>query len=166
MAINLHRSTVIVATLLVGALVLTGCRSKSRDGVVQVDENDAAMNAAITKARATVNQFSQALNRPKPNQRGFSVKKAFNQSGKIEHMWLNDVEFDGKQFVGFLANDPRSVRNLKRGDRVTAAPNEISDWMYIENNRLMGGYTIRVLRDKLSTKERADFDRSMDFKID
>jgi uncharacterized protein YegJ (DUF2314 family) len=38
--------------------------------------------------------------------------------------------------------------------------------MYVENNKLVGGYTIRVLRDGLSASERADFDKEFPFKID
>ena len=38
--------------------------------------------------------------------------------------------------------------------------------MYVDHGKLVGGYTLRVLRDGLSPAERAEFDRSIPFKID
>jgi uncharacterized protein YegJ (DUF2314 family) len=38
--------------------------------------------------------------------------------------------------------------------------------MYIDKGRLKGGFTIRVMRDKMSAKERADFDKNVPFKLD
>ena len=37
--------------------------------------------------------------------------------------------------------------------------------MYVDHGVLVGGYTIRVLRDRLSGVERAEFDRNLPFKI-
>ena len=43
--------------------------------------------------------------------------------------------------------------------------NEISDWMYIKNSVLHGGYTIRLLRDRMTEEERKEFDASIEMKI-
>jgi uncharacterized protein YegJ (DUF2314 family) len=42
----------------------------------------------------------------------------------------------------------------------------ISDWMYVHEGRLVGGYTIRVMRDRLSPAERLRFDQGLPFKIE
>jgi uncharacterized protein YegJ (DUF2314 family) len=49
---------------------------------------------------------------------------------------------------------------------VKTAKNEISDWMYVENKKLIGGYTIRVLRDNMPPEERREFERSVPFTLD
>lgn len=36
----------------------------------------------------------------------------------------------------------------------------ISDWMIIEDNKLIGGYTIKNLRNKMTEEERKAFDGS------
>jgi uncharacterized protein YegJ (DUF2314 family) len=63
-------------------------------------------------------------------------------------------------------NDPDTVKNVKIGQKVSIEPSKISDWMFVENGKLVGGYTIRVLRDTMSAGERAEFDKSAGFVID
>lgn len=67
--------------------------------------------------------------------------------------------YDGERFAGTLSNIPADVPGLEHGQRVVVALNEISDWMVVDNGRLIGGYTIRVFRDRLSDQERSEFDR-------
>jgi hypothetical protein len=38
--------------------------------------------------------------------------------------------------------------------------------MYVENRKLVGGETLRVLRDTATPAERADFDKSVPFSIE
>ena len=61
---------------------------------------------------------------------------------------------------------PEKIRSVRMGQRVTVAPAKISDWMYVENRRLVGGHTLRVLRDALTPAERADFDASVPFVVE
>jgi uncharacterized protein YegJ (DUF2314 family) len=148
-------------------LTLAGCGTKApTDGVIHVADDDPGMNAAIAKARATVDAFITALQSPRPNQTEFSVKMAFTDRGKTEHMWLSPVTYDGTKFQGIVNNDPEMVKNVKIGQEVTVAPGEISDWMYVENEKLVGGETLRVLRNALSPAERAAFDESVPFVIE
>jgi uncharacterized protein YegJ (DUF2314 family) len=148
-------------------LALFGCGKKNdTDKVVMVDDNDAAMNSAIAKARETVGTFVQALKSPKAGQRGFAVKFAIKDKNGTEHFWVTDVAFDGSTFRGKINNEPEIVKTVKFGQTVSDDKSHISDWMYIDSGKLVGGYTIRVLRDKLSAQERADFDRGVPFKFD
>ena len=153
-----------VGVVLVAA---AGCgNSYPEDRVTQVDRADPKMNAAIDKARSTVQTFIAALNAPKPDQSSFTVKMPFVDGEKVEHMWLNNVNYDGTHFHGTVNNDPESVHNVKIGQRVTVAPKDISDWMYIDNRKLVGGWSVRVLRDGLPPDERAEFEKSLPFVID
>jgi uncharacterized protein YegJ (DUF2314 family) len=74
--------------------------------------------------------------------------------------------FDGTQFTGTVNNEPEKVNSVRMGQKLTVAPERISDWMYIENRKLVGGETLRVLRAALAPAERADFDKSVPFTID
>ena len=40
---------------------------------------------------------------------------------------------------------------------------QITDWMYVEDGRLVGGYTMRAIRDRLSSDARAKFDAGSPF---
>jgi uncharacterized protein YegJ (DUF2314 family) len=93
------------------------------------------------------------------------VKKPFIQNGQLEHIWLSDVQFVGNRFRGRVDNQPRKIQGLKLGQLVSVKPNEISDWLYIDHGKLVGGYTVRVHYNELSAKEKQEFDRVADFKI-
>jgi uncharacterized protein YegJ (DUF2314 family) len=151
----------------IAALAIAGCGKKSPpDRVVNVKEDDPGMNAAIEKARSSVETFIPLLKSPKPGQTSFSVKMAFVDGENTEHMWLIPVTFDGKVFRGTINNDPEKVKNVKIGQKASVEPDKISDWMYVENRKLVGGFTLRVLRDGMSPAERAEFDKGLPFKID
>ncbi len=125
--------------------------------VVSVSNEDVAMNAAIQKARSTINVFIAALRSPKTGQHNFSIKKRFAVRKGGEHIWLSHVTYIGKLFYGRLSDEPVEVTSVKMGDPVTVAPQDISDWMFTTNGKLSGGYTIRVLYDKMSPVEKKQF---------
>jgi uncharacterized protein YegJ (DUF2314 family) len=136
------------------------------DKVVQVSAEDARMNAAITKARSTVDTFINALKAHRPDQTDFAVKAAFTDGDKTEHMWIGSVSFDGTNFRGTVQNEPEMVKSVKEGQEVTVAPAQISDWMYAEKKKLVGGQTVRAVRDGLAPAERAEFDKNLPYEID
>lgn len=148
------------------ACFFTGCKNEPEGKIIYVPNDDKAMSAAIDKARATNATFIAALEKPAPGQSSFSVKVGFVDGKKTEHMWLSPVRFDGKAFQGVVNNQPESVKNVKMGQTVSIEPLQISDWMFVEDGKLKGGYTIRALRDRLQGNERDKFDRGVPFVID
>ena len=133
---------------------------------VAVADDDAAMNAAVAKARETLPQFLAALTSPTPAQRDFAVKAGFTDGDTTEYMTVAAVRPDGPGFRGTLNNDPTAVRNVKRGDEVSVGPERVVDWSYVENDRLVGGHTLRVLRDRMTPEQRKEFDAASPFRID
>jgi uncharacterized protein YegJ (DUF2314 family) len=126
----------------------------------------AAMHLAVKEARKTVGKFIAALEHPAAGQEDFEVKKPFTQGDQVEHIWLSDVRFVGNLFQGRLDNQPRKISGLKIGEMVSVKPNEISDWLYIDNGKLVGGYTVRVHYSELSPQQKQEFDRRADFRIE
>jgi uncharacterized protein YegJ (DUF2314 family) len=120
---------------------------------------------AVIEARKTVGKFITALKHPAPGQQDFEVKKPFTQGDQVEHIWLSDVRFVGNRFQGQVDNQPRKIRGLKLGQLVSVNPNEISDWLYVDNGKLVGGYTVRAHYNELSPQQKQEFDREADFKI-
>lgn len=152
------------ALLVVLALAI-GCGSRTdfSSKVTSVEENDPQMNAAIQKARDKVDKFIAALQEPKLGQEQFSVKMKLTDGDAIEHMWLSDIRYDGAAFHGLVANEPESLTNVKYGQEASVPRAEISDWMYLQDGKIVGAETTRVLRDTLSPAERAQFDQTMHF---
>jgi len=166
--------------LLVGPLLIAGCagqrvehplaREIRRTGVqpevFRIEDKDAQMHRAVKEARKTVGVFIAALKNPAKGQHDFEVKKPFAKDGEVEHLWLSDVEFSGNRFHGRVDNHPRKIKGLKFGDRVSVNPDEISDWAFVDNGKLVGGYTIRVLSQNLSPERRKEFENETKVRID
>src|SRR5262249_31192261 len=111
-------------------------------------------------------QFIVALNAKKPSRSGYAVKVRFTDGAKAEHMWISKVTFAGDKFHGTLDNMPGTVTNVKLGQVVSISKSEIGDWMYIENGKLVGGYTLRAIRNMKTPAERAEMDKQIPFVID
>jgi uncharacterized protein YegJ (DUF2314 family) len=132
---------------------------------VPKDQHHAAMQIAVKEARKTVEKFITALEHPGPGQQDFEVKKPFIQGNQVEHIWLSDVRYTGNRFEGRIDNQPRKIGGLKLGQIVSVKPKEISDWLYVDNGKLVGGYTVRVHYNELSPQQKQEFDRKADFKV-
>jgi uncharacterized protein YegJ (DUF2314 family) len=68
--------------------------------------------------------------------------------------------------VGKIDNLPAEVTSVKLGQTIEIDPSKISDWFYVDNGKLIGGYTIRVIRNRMSPKEKKQFDKQLGATID
>jgi uncharacterized protein YegJ (DUF2314 family) len=141
-------------------------KTPGHPGYVQVGDNDKAMARAVEHAQRSLGFFMAALHAKKPGDGTFEIKKAFVDGDKVEHLWISEVTYDGKNFHGKINNRPLDVKNVHLGEPVTVAPREVSDWMFLKAGKMMGGYTTRVLYARLSPEEKAQFDQEAQFKIE
>jgi len=49
------------------------------------------------------------------------------------------------------------VHNVKLGDRIELPEADISDWFYMQNGKMVGNYTMRVLFKKMPADEVAKY---------
>lgn len=145
----------------------SGVESRSDSpAYVHVHDSDKAMEQAVQQAQRTLGKFMAALTNPKPGQTGFAVKKRCIEGNQCEHIWLADVHFDGRVLRGKVDNNPVDVKSLRVGQKVTVRPEEISDWMYVENGRLVGGYTVRAYYRTLPEAEKRRFAQQVGFRVE
>ncbi|RNA62053.1 DUF2314 domain-containing protein [Chryseobacterium nematophagum] len=106
----------------------------------------------LYKAENTLLYFIEQIQK---NNLNYSALKFKDEHGV--YVWLENVEYKNEFFKGVLSetNEKKDV-SLK----------EVIDWMLIEKNRLIGGYTIRHYRNGLSEEERLNFDIDFGLKID
>ena len=126
---------------------------------VKIADDDKAMERAVQKARKTVAKLIAALRSPKGNLSRFAIKKPFVEGDKVEHLWLKEVSFDGRLFHGKIDNKPVDLQEVRLGQEVAVAPAEISDWMYVQDGRLVGGYTIHAVCKNMSPAEKKEFEK-------
>jgi uncharacterized protein YegJ (DUF2314 family) len=135
--------------------------------VVNVPNEDERMNRGIEKAKLTLGYIEKSLRSPKPTQSYFSIKIKIEDGDSSEHLWLNSPEFDKEgNLFGRIGNKPVYVTTVKENQKVGITKDIISDWMIIEEGKLIGGYTIRAIREGMKEKDRKAFDQSVGLYID
>ena len=152
---------------LCGVLFMTSCneitKSKTeREGnpdVHNVESSDVRMNNAIGNANNTIDEFKKALQSENSDYEYFTLKQKFETSdGGGEHIWINDIKLVDSNYFGIIGNEPVDVKEISYGDSIKVTKTDISDWMYFDKGVVKGGYTIRALRDGMSSEERKQFD--------
>jgi uncharacterized protein YegJ (DUF2314 family) len=153
-------------------LGLAACSRSSgdapKDEVVYVKGSDPTMSAAIAKAQGSLDTFRGVLAAPPAGAKDFSIKVGFAWGIKDdrEHIWLTEPKLAATTVTGTINNEPVDAISLKLGQVVTAPLKDVSDWMYVENGVLRGGYTLRVLLDKMSPEMRKKMLDDMGFRLD
>ena len=142
--------------------------AKESEPVFYADGEDEAMLKAFEQARKSFRYFWRELYwerlRIAPTLSFACVKVAFSQelngSTEVEHMWLNDVYFDGERVCGVLVNNPNVLSNVKNGEQVSVPLEQISDWMFAIEGKTYGGFSVQAMRKAMSQSERAEHDEA------
>ena len=172
------RVSSLTSLILLTALSLsTGCDNQpprsgelvEREGepaITYVKSDDPKMVAAIDKARGSFDQFQTAFEKQQPGQDFFSVKLLVEDGEHQEHVWTTPVRIEAGKYYGPLDNEPYQIKKYALGDEINIPVDQISDWMYVDDGKLVGGYTLRVVRDSLTEEQRKEFDTTIPFKIE
>ncbi len=127
----------------------------SESRVIPVAKSNQAMADAIDRARETLPVFFKALAEPYGDKENFALKVAIKDGTQVEHKWLVDLKHEGGQWSGVFHNLPFAVSTVKKGQRFMISHNNISDWMYLQDQKIYGGYTVRVLAEMLAPGDAA-----------
>ncbi len=135
---------------------------------------DKEMEAAGAKARQTFRYFWREIawerRRIIPGLELAAIKASFSDPPgmrskapdalDVEHMWLIDVDFNGRKLEGTLINSPHSLTSIKEGDRVALTGKQLCDWMYVIAGKVYGGFTVDLMRSRMSKAERKQHDNA------
>ncbi len=106
----------------------------------------------LYKAEKTRWYFFEALDNRTNSYKSVKVLNSDNI-----YIWLEDLKIDETTIQGYGSED-RQLMKVEIKD--------IVDWMIVEDNKLIGGYTIRYYRETLSDNDRINFDIEFGLKID
>lgn len=135
-----------------------------RDGEPSVygfEERDPAMAAAIEQARRSVGALVARWSELQAEGVYASVKVPVAEDGEVEHIWLSDISFEDGLVRGRLGNVPIGLPGWSLGDPIAVPLDEISDWMVVRGDQLIGGYSLFVIRNRLQGDDRQAFDRQV-----
>ena len=160
--------------LIITSFILATCNNpgvkrierKDNPAIYSFESTDERMNVAIKKAKQTNEQFDKALLSKNPNFKYFCLKVHYDTPEGREHIWVANINIKNGGYSGVIADEPNHIIGLKMYDSVQIDRNNISDWMYLENGKLRGGYTIRAIRDQMSPQERKEYDSKSSFIIE
>ena len=114
--------------------------------------------APTLKARDNIGEFKRRLAEPPATQTDILLKAAFNDGENTEHMWIIDVKTTANGFRGELVSTPVDLEQPKHGDIVEVTLDQVSDWYALDDGWIVGGYTLRVMRERKPPAERAGYD--------
>lgn len=133
-----------------------------------ISRTDPAMQAAYDQAAASIPVFIEHIH-ARPD--AFcSAKLRFRDPDESERLgedrfvflWLYSAHFhkEEKVFSGTFFEVPPELQKWHQvGQRLAFDPDDIFDWMVLDDGHLHGGFTLRVTRSKLPESERESYDR-------
>jgi len=145
-------------------------KASDESQVYMFDNTDPEMQRACENARETFRHFWQEIawekRRIVPALDLACVKVAFSDGNRdssddtpqVEHMWVSEVDFDGKIISGVLTNSPNWLETVKEGDTVEVPLSKINDWMFAIDDNVYGAYTVNLMRSRMSSEEREAHD--------
>jgi len=116
----------------------------SKVPVVPGNADDADLKAATEEARRRWPEFAAAF-AAKQEDQIFAVKAPFKDGDFTEFMWIKVLKIEDEYLSGVIDNDPVNVKKYKRGTRVRLRIKALSDWMYTDDDDLVGGFTNKAL---------------------
>jgi uncharacterized protein YegJ (DUF2314 family) len=140
--------------------------TKSEDEIYSTSSEDEEMNEAIDSAKSTLQLFENAFRSKKYDESSFVLKVRFDTPKGFEHIWVNNIEMEKNNYYGTINNIPESTTEVKEGEKITIDKTNITDWLYNDNGTLRGGYTIKVIRNRMTKEEREQFDKEFQLKVD
>jgi len=126
-----------------------------------------AIERGIEEAKKTLQSgFLDVYEAKEEGNYNYSIKMAFRSFTEEEHIWLDNIRYDNSNtLIGFLANEPKKLTHIKSGEQLKIVFEDIVDWMYLKDDVLYGGYTIKALRENMTDAQKAAFDEKSGFKI-
>ena len=115
------------------------------DAVIsQYDEK--SMEAAIEEARRRFPEFEDALRSRVSPEQLFMVKLPFGEGDRVENMWVGVTSIEGGKVTGKLENKPMHQPGLRLGSVVSQPVEDVCDWIYLDGQDFVGGFTNEVLQ--------------------
>jgi len=138
--------------------------------VSKVPTGDPAMSAAFAKAAAGLDGFFAKWRDPPPGAQRFTVKIGLVDTSEppgyaivrpgsaatriVEWFWVTNLQAEGMGFSGRLGNDPEGLHNVSFGQAIRFKREDIGDWMYRQDGKIVGNATACPALAHSSAEER------------
>ncbi len=163
------------------ALLFIACDNKNAgtDAYKRIDKQKqelADLDSITQQARKSFDDFKLALELKDSTMSNFIVKQEYivkdGNTERQEHIWIRDVYYDKGVLKGVIDNQPVLTKEVKLNDTIVIDDKKISDWLFYKVEpkdtiaRIIGGYSIKYARNKMTDAEKAEFDKQYKAKFD
>ena len=149
--------TVILCVIILFSSCDKNARDFSPSPEIEVEQSDKELEKIADNARRALPTFFRNLTRPEAGANNFYVKYPLSaDDGGIEQVWLGDIRVKEGIYYGRLANTPSLPGDRKKGKLITFDPDKITDWMYIQDGKIIGGRSIKYLLEKTPEEKRGE----------
>lgn len=113
-------------------------------------DTDPALQEAARIAKRTRGKFDEAFVRREGQ--NFSVKGIFSDNGQREAIWVRVTKLTDDGYLGELADRPKYLKGVEKGQITHILRDEIVDWMVQAQEGIYGAFTTRVLLSRQDVK--------------
>lgn len=152
-----------ITFLLVAFLALAACDKSpvdkaENDEVFHVSDDDPYMRAAFQQAHKRLDDFLAEWRQPSEKNVDFAVKVGVTEGSNTEYFWIAPFREDAGAFYGVVNNEPSLVSTVKIGQEISFKKEQIVDWLYISNGKMVGNYTACAMLMRESEPDRRAFE--------
>jgi len=136
----------------------------------------AELDSITQQARRSFDDFKLALEMKDSTMSNFIVKQEYivkdGDHDRQEHLWIRDVYLDDNVLKGIVDNQPVLTKEVKLNDTIAIDDSKVSDWLFYKLEpkdsiaTIIGGYSIKYARDKMTDAEKKEFDKQYQAKFD
>ena len=163
------------------AILFIACDNKNvgtdaYKGLDKQKQELADLDSITQQARKTFDDFKIALELKDSTMSNFIVKQEYlvkdGNTDRQEHIWIRDVYYDNGVLKGIVDNQPVLTKEVKLNDTIVIDDKKISDWLFYKVEpkdtiaKVIGGYSIKFARNKMTDAEKAEFDKQYKAKFD
>jgi uncharacterized protein YegJ (DUF2314 family) len=129
---------------------------------VDIEQSEKELEKIADNAQRALPTFFRNLARPEAGADNFFVKYSLTtDDGSAEQVWLGGIRVKDGVYYGRLANTSDLPGGKKKNKLITFDPNKITDWMYIQDGKIIGGRSIKYLLEKIPEEKRAEDQRKI-----
>lgn len=143
---------IVIVIFAIFFLIKGKSKNKSTDKIASLSTDDTLLKKYKDTAQAQLDYLIKFMSEHDKDDSLFryAVKSNFHEQGHDEHMWTQVYEFKEDYFLGTLANDPSSIKQIKYGDTVKVYRQDVEDWILQDflTNTEVGGFSQQYVRSK------------------
>lgn len=130
-----------------------------KDDLYIVEKEDADMKDAFRQARRGLDTFLTTWRNPSTESANFSVKVGVKEGENAEYFWISPFRHGTGRFIGVVNNEPQMVSSVKLGGEITFTKDQIVDWLYYRQGKMVGNYTACAMLKNEPESERRAFEQ-------